>query len=493
MKTVFTNGCFDVLHPGHIDLLERARNLGDRLVVGLNSDASVRALKGPGRPLVPQEERALMLRSLRSVDEVIVFDEPTPERLIEELAPDVLVKGGDWPVDRIVGAEAVLRRGGRVISLPFRLPYSTTGLVERIAASSHPFPAAAVPPGSPGPGILDSFRGRRVLVLGDIMLDRYWFGTVNRISPEAPVPIIKKRGDVLAPGGSANVAANIASLGGVPILVGTIGGDDASRELRGILEKRGIGLEHLVVEPGRPTTIKTRIIAQNQQVVRVDEEETTPAAPAILARISELIGTLLPSVDLLVISDYAKGLVLPELAGQVIRMAHELKRRVIVDSKAANYSCFKGAYLLTPNRTEAARAVGIAPDRPDSVIVAGTRLLEALSVEAVLITQSEAGMTLFERGRDPVHFPTLARTVYDVTGAGDTVVATIGLALAAGASLAATAELSNLAAGIAVEQVGTSAITEDQLRRALRDGRLRERPAPADPIAKTDSRPRRNV
>jgi D-beta-D-heptose 7-phosphate kinase/D-beta-D-heptose 1-phosphate adenosyltransferase len=493
MKTVFTNGCFDVLHPGHVDLLERARSLGDRLVVGLNSDASARALKGPGRPLVPQEERALMLRSLRSVDEVIIFDEPTPERLIEELSPDVLVKGGDWPVDRIVGAAAVLRRGGRVISLPFRLPYSTTGLIERIAASSHPFPAAAVPPGSPGPGILDSFRGRRVLVLGDIMLDRYWFGTVNRISPEAPVPIIKKRGDVLAPGGSANVAANIASLGGVPILVGTIGGDDASRELRGILEKRGIGLEHLVVEPGRPTTIKTRIIAQNQQVVRVDEEETTPAAPAILARISELIGTLLPSVDLLVISDYAKGLVLPELAGQVIRMAHELKRRVIVDSKAANYSCFKGAYLLTPNRTEAARAVGIAPDRPDSVIVAGTRLLEALSVEAVLITQSEAGMTLFERGRDPVHFPTLARTVYDVTGAGDTVVATIGLALAAGASLAATAELSNLAAGIAVEQVGTSAITEDQLRRALRDGRLRERPAPADPIAKTDSRPRRNV
>jgi rfaE bifunctional protein nucleotidyltransferase chain/domain len=135
MKVVFTNGCFDVLHPGHVDLLERARALGDRLVVGLNSDASVRALKGPGRPIYPQGDRVLMLRALRSVDEVLVFDEPTPARLIEELSPDVLVKGGDWPVDRIVGAESVLRRGGQVVSLPFRRPYSTTGLAAKLAGA----------------------------------------------------------------------------------------------------------------------------------------------------------------------------------------------------------------------------------------------------------------------------------------------------------------------------------------------------------------------
>jgi D-beta-D-heptose 7-phosphate kinase/D-beta-D-heptose 1-phosphate adenosyltransferase len=149
---------------------------------------------------------------------------------------------------------------------------------------------------------------------------------------------------------------------------------------------------------------------------------------------------------------------------------------VVVDSKAADYSPFKGAFLLTPNRAEAVRAARIPADHPDG-LVAGTRLLESLSVEAVLVTQSEAGMTLFERGRDPVHFPTLARTVYDVTGAGDTVVATISLALAGGASLAVTAELANLAAGIAVEQFGTAAITGDQLRRALRDGRLCDGPA----------------
>jgi rfaE bifunctional protein nucleotidyltransferase chain/domain len=136
MKLVFTNGCFDVLHPGHVDLLERAKALGDRLVVGLNSDASVRAVKGPGRPIYPQEDRVLMLRALRTVDEVIVFDEPTPARLIEELAPDVLVKGGDWPVDKIVGAQSVLRRGGRVLSLPFRKPYSTTALTAKLAGPS---------------------------------------------------------------------------------------------------------------------------------------------------------------------------------------------------------------------------------------------------------------------------------------------------------------------------------------------------------------------
>lgn len=472
MKTVFTNGCFDLLHPGHIDLLERARSLGDRLVVGLNSDASVRALKGPGRPLVPQEERARMLRSLRAVDEVIIFDEPTPARLIEELSPDVLVKGEDWAVDQIVGAEGVLRRGGRVVSLPVRLPYSTSALVERIAASTHPLPAAAGRPGSPGPGIVDSFRERKVLILGDIMLDRYWIGTVNRISPEAPVPVITKRGSTLAPGGAGNVAANIASLGGIPILVGTIGDDEAGRELRGSLEQHGIGLEHLAIDPGRPTTIKTRIISQNQHVVRVDEEETQPIGPSLMARVADTVRTLLPQVDLLVISDYAKGLILPALAERVIRLASELHRRVVVDSKAEDYSPFKGAYLLTPNRTEAARAAGVHAGDADGVAVAGARLLEALAVEAVLITQSEAGMTLFEKDRQPVNFPTLTRAVYDVTGAGDTVVAAISLALAGGASLPVTARLANLAAGIAVEQVGTSAITAGQLRHALLDGFL---------------------
>ena len=473
MITVFTNGCFDVLHPGHIDLLERARKLGDRLVVGLNSDVSVRALKGPGRPFVPQEQRAMMLRSLRSVDEVIIFDELTPERLIAELSPDVLVKGGDWPVDRIVGAEEVLRRGGRVLSLPFRFPYSTTALAERIALSTGPSHSVAASPPSAGPEILESFRRRRVLVLGDIMLDRYWIGTTDRISPEAPVPVINRNGITIAPGGAGNVAANIASLGGDPILVGAVGDDEAGRELLAALQKLGIGPEHVAIDRDHPTTVKTRIIAQNQHILRLDEEEIRPIGPALLAQLLDSVRSLLPEVDLMLISDYAKGLILPSLLEKVIPLAEALRRRTIVDSKASDYSSFKGVYLLTPNRREAARAAQIPDDHPDGVVTAGTRLLETLAVKAVLITQSEAGMTLFERGRDPIHFPTLARKVYDVTGAGDTVVATISLALAGGASLPVTAVLANLAAGLVVEQVGTATITREQLRCALLDGGFR--------------------
>lgn len=325
---------------------------------------------------------------------------------------------------------------------------------------------------SAGPEFVDSFRGRKVLIVGDIMLDRYWFGTVNRISPEAPVPIVSKRSSALAPGGAANVAANVASLGGIPLLVGMTGGDDAGRELRGILEQHGISPEHIVTDPTRPTTVKTRIIARNQHVVRVDEEKTGFAGPALLAQVNNLVRSLLPAADLLVISDYAKGLMSPSLLDRIIRLARDHRCRVIVDPKAADYSRYNGAFLLTPNRTEVLTAARVPANQADSVGAAGARLLETMAVEAVLITQSEAGMTLFERGRDPVYFPAFARTVYDVTGAGDTVVATISLALAAGASLPVSAELANVAAGMAVEQVGTSAVTADQLRRALLDGHL---------------------
>ncbi len=326
-----------------------------------------------------------------------------------------------------------------------------------------------------GPKLVASFKGRRVLVVGDIMLDRYWFGAVDRISPEAPVPIINKRRSDLAPGGAANVAANIASLGGVPVLVGMTGADDAGRELRAILEGRGISPEYVVTDAGRPTTVKTRIIAHSQHVIRVDEEETGWASAAIAAQVSELVHSLISAVELMVISDYAKGLMSPSLLGRIFRLAREHGRRVVVDPKAHDYRRYSGAYLLTPNRGEALAAAGIPAGQANGIAAAGTRLLEMVPVGAVLITQGEAGMTLFERGRRPVYFPAMARTVYDVTGAGDTVVATISLALAAGASLPVTAELANLAAGMAVEQVGTSAVTADQLVRALQAGRLTRR------------------
>jgi len=321
--------------------------------------------------------------------------------------------------------------------------------------------------------IVDAFPDRQVLVLGDVMLDRYWWGTVSRISPEAPVPVVRKLRSTLAPGGAANVAANVAGLGGTPVLVGMIGPDEAGHELSDALRRCGIGSEHLVVDPSRPTTVKTRIVAHSQHVVRVDEEDTSPISPSLAADVADRIVSLLSSADLMVISDYAKGLLTPKLLRQVIRYASDHRCRVVVDPKGADYSRYNGAYLISPNRTEALTAAGLMLDHTDSVIRAGSRLLETLAVEAVLITQGEEGMTLFERGHEPIHISAVARTVFDVTGAGDTVVAVMSLALAAGASLPVAAQLANLAAGLAVEQVGTTAVTADQLRQALNDGRHR--------------------
>lgn len=319
--------------------------------------------------------------------------------------------------------------------------------------------------------IVDAFRGRRILVLGDVMLDRFWWGTVSRISPEAPVPVVRRLRSTLAPGGAANVATNIASLGGIPVLIGVIGPDEAGRELSVALGERGISSEHLLVDPSRPTTVKTRIIAHSQHVVRVDEEDTSPISPSLAAEVADCVGSLLSSTDLMVISDYAKGLLTPELIRQVIRHACERGCRVIVDPKGVDYSRYNGAYLISPNRMEALTAAGLTPDHADSVVRAGGHLLETLAVEAVLITQGKEGMTLFERGREPMHISAVARMVFDVTGAGDTVVAAMSLTLAAGASLPVAAQLANLAAGLAVEQVGTTAVTADQLRQALNDGR----------------------
>ena len=323
--------------------------------------------------------------------------------------------------------------------------------------------------------ILASFQGRKVLVLGDVMLDRYWFGTVNRISPEAPVPVVTKRSSVLAPGGAANVAANIASLGGTPLLVGMIGDDAAGRELCSILQQRGVTSDYLFVDQKRPTTVKTRIVAHSQHVVRVDEEDSSPASQSVLSRVHECVSSHLAATDLLLISDYAKGLVLPALLKQIIQSTKDTDCRVVVDPKGADYSCYNGAYLLTPNSVEAMAAARVLTDQVDAVKAAGVHLLEMLDLNALLITQGEAGMTLFERGIAPVCFPAIARTVYDVTGAGDTVVAALSLALATGASLPIAVQLANLAAGIAVEQVGTTAVTVDQLRSTLNSepGRIR--------------------
>jgi D-beta-D-heptose 7-phosphate kinase/D-beta-D-heptose 1-phosphate adenosyltransferase len=315
---------------------------------------------------------------------------------------------------------------------------------------------------------LARFEGAVALVLGDVMLDRYWWGSVTRISPEAPVPIVRVDQSSAAPGGAANVAANIASLGATPWLVGLVGDDDGGPALHEALKRLGVGTEHLLTAPGRATTVKTRIVAHQQQVVRVDHEVTAPVSDAQAGTVAAKVKTLLPEAAVMVISDYAKGLLTPALLTEVIGEARRLGKPVVIDPKGKDYRRYKGATLLTPNRVEAYHASGLELGA-ESIPAVGAQLLNELEIDALLITLGEDGMSLFQRDSPSLQLDAAARAVYDVTGAGDTVIATLSLAIGVGADLPTGAQLANIAAGLAVEQVGTAAISLEQLRRAVNE------------------------
>lgn len=317
--------------------------------------------------------------------------------------------------------------------------------------------------------IVDDFGKARILVLGDVMLDRYWWGSVSRISPEAPVPVVRLKNTTVAAGGAANVAANIAGLGAQAMLIGVVGSDDEARLLSDVLSVRGVSAESLVCVDGRPTTVKTRIIAHSQQVARIDSEHDHDLTDSDADAVIEKIKTAMPSCDVMVVSDYAKGLLSSAVLIEAIRLAKDAGTKILVDPKGKDYGKYAGATLLTPNKREAAEACNLEEDGQDLVDQAGTSLMSGLDIGALLITQGEEGMTLFERKCDPRHFEAMARKVYDVTGAGDTVIATLATAIGAGADIADATELANIAAGIAVERVGTATITSDDLKEALAD------------------------
>lgn len=316
-------------------------------------------------------------------------------------------------------------------------------------------------------GVTNNFQDITVLVLGDVMLDRYWWGSVSRISPEAPVPVVRLERSTLAAGGAANVAANVAGLSAHPILVGLIGDDDGGRELPEVLRAADVSAEHLIKTAGRPTTVKTRIVAHSQHIVRIDNEEETAITDGHAQQVVARVLDLLPTVDVLVLSDYAKGLLSVALVRTVIDAARNLGKPVLVDPKGIDYTRYSGATLLTPNRMEAAHACGIDANDKRAVELSGERLLAAIDVASCLITQGEEGMTLFTRGQPAVHLSAMAREVYDVTGAGDTVVAALSLAIGAGADMLTASRLANLSAGLAVEQVGTTVLSRDALCRHL--------------------------
>jgi D-beta-D-heptose 7-phosphate kinase/D-beta-D-heptose 1-phosphate adenosyltransferase len=271
----------------------------------------------------------------------------------------------------------------------------------------------------------------------------------------------------LAPGGAANVAANVAGLGATPILVGVVGDDADAGLFPALLKERGVSAEKLFRIAGRPTTVKTRVIAHSQQVARIDQESDTPLSPEDEGKVIEEIKDLIAQTNAVIISDYSKGFLSDTLLDQVIRLANDASVPVLVDPKGKDYTKYRRATLLTPNRREAADACGLEENTQQMVDIAGNKLLADLDLESVLITQGEDGMTLFRKSTSPFHLNTLARDVYDVTGAGDTVIASLAVSVGAGGDLETAARVANVAAGLVVEQVGTTAVSIDRLREAL--------------------------
>ena len=315
--------------------------------------------------------------------------------------------------------------------------------------------------------LIEKFSKVRVLIVGDVMLDRYWWGSVTRISPEAPVPVVRLERMTATAGGAANVAANVVGLGAEALMVGLIGQDSEGVLLSEILESGGISPRFLVSTETRQTSVKTRIIAHSQQVVRVDNEHVAPISEAEAERVFEGIEKILDQADIVIVSDYAKGLLIENLLSRLITKSRTKEKKILVDPKGKDYSKYKGATLLTPNQKEATDASGLEDFDENLVEKAGKILLENISTDSVLITQGEKGMTLFLNDGTIHRFEALARNVYDVTGAGDTVIATLAVAIGAGLDFFDAARIANIAAGLVVEQIGTTAITIEMLETAL--------------------------
>lgn len=317
--------------------------------------------------------------------------------------------------------------------------------------------------------IFDRFSGKRVAVVGDLMVDRYYWGAVARISPEAPVPVVEVSSYSNRLGGAANVGNNIASLGGRPLLVGVVGQDDAGTLLRSLARESGFEEQGILADPSRPTTTKTRIIAHNQHVVRFDHERKEDIDADIEDQILRLITKELPSLSAIIIEDYNKGVVTRGLIPRIIAAGRSQGIPVTVDPKSNNFFEYRNVSVFKPNRKETEEALGTKLSDQESIESAGRQLLEALAADNILLTLGERGMSLFESGGRTTHVPTKARNVADVSGAGDTVISTLTMALAAGATIREAAALSNFAGGIVCSEVGIVPINARVLFGAVLD------------------------
>lgn len=312
--------------------------------------------------------------------------------------------------------------------------------------------------------LLQALPEQRIVVLGDVMLDEFFWGQVTRISPEAPVPVVDIQRESVHLGGAANVLANVVALGAQACVVGVVGRDAAGERLRaGLKETSPLQADRfLVVDDSRPSTTKTRIIAHSQLVVRADREQRTPVNGATEKQVLDALKEALQEADAFVVSDYDKGVVTPRILGDILQFAYD-RVPVLIDPKMRNFPYYRPASLITPNHHEALRLTNLEKDSDAGLHRAARMIREQLSCDAVLITRGERGIMLLEGYSDPVFVGTTAREVYDVTGAGDTVIATLAGALASGATMLEAANLANHAAGIVVGKVGTATASAAEL------------------------------
>ena len=321
--------------------------------------------------------------------------------------------------------------------------------------------------------LLNQFSRGKVLVVGDLMVDHFIWGSVSRISPEAPVPVVDVTKESLLLGGSGNVLNNIISLGGQASLTGVIGKDDMGNWLRRKLKESDVDTRGLIVEMKRPTTVKTRIVAHHQQMVRFDRESKKKIDPASTQKILHHVEDIKNEIRAIIVSDYNKGVISERLLNGIQEITAGCSIPICVDPKQNDFSIYRGVDVLTPNHHEAARALGLdqingseAP--PEEIIYAGAMdCLRRLNIKALLITRGEEGMSLYEKDGNVVHIPAVAKEVFDVTGAGDTVIGVFALSLAAGAAFREAAALANHAAGIVVGKIGTATVSRDELQRVL--------------------------
>lgn len=317
--------------------------------------------------------------------------------------------------------------------------------------------------------IIKDFRKSKIIVIGDIMLDRYLWGSVERISPEAPVPVVHVEKETNNLGGAANVAANVHALGAAPLLIGVIGDDQYAGEFKRNLRSNKLPISGLVVDPKRPTTVKTRIVAHSQQIVRVDREDPKEIGSELVGKLLTKVKKHLRQTDGIIISDYGKGVITFDLLSELIPIAKAEGKFIAVDPKEVHFRNYKNVSVITPNHHEAGFISGKRITSDKILNKVGWDLLNTLNLESLLITRGEKGMALFEKDGKLTEIPAEAKTVYDVTGAGDTVIAALTVARTAGASMKEAAYMANVAAGLAVARFGTARVTKDELLEELKN------------------------